>query len=698
MNLNKNFQPIQCTSSDDINITQNGEILSRRFEDIYFFPKKGAEETDHTFLNGNNIPKRWEDEFLYQKNNDFFIIGETGFGTGLNFLCTWNKWRETTKNKKNNLKKSLYFISTELYPLTFSCLKKIISNYDPYPELSKELLKFYPDAIGGDYFLSFDDDKEWPVKLILLFGDSYTCLSRLENYSNFNNPFISKNTIEFDAWFLDGFSPNKNPKMWSTELLNIVSNLSKNKTTLATFSSARVVKKGLENAGFEVKKISGYGKKRDMITARLNPKKNHSKNEIKFRITEKCKESLSYCRNKNFSKKNKDIVIIGAGIAGCTMAYQLKKRGHNVTIIDRESDVAQKASGNLKAILYSKTSKERSSSADFYEASMNYAQQFYRRLHNKSLSEGLVGMIKLNESLDKNLLIKNNELRTRRNISKSEIKLVSGLDTKQDGIFYPYSGWLNPHDICNYLLTSLDIDIITNSTVVDLERSDNKWIIKTDKNQFNCDTVVISCGYTSSKFDPINWLNIKPIRGQTTHLPTSEHLQNLKTVLCYSGYITPASNMIHEVGSSYNLDNLEEDINAFDNDENINKLLTCFENDSLIKKEIIEKKEVNIMSGYTSIRATTPDYMPIIGPISEKSTYIDEYKNLNNMRNENISGITHIKDLYINTGFGSNGFTTSPLASEIIISYIEGTPMPISEPIRRAISPNRFLYREQKRK
>ena len=77
---------------------------------------------------------------------------------------------------------------------------------------------------------------------------------------------------------------------------------------------------------------------------------------------------------------------------------------------------------------------------------------------------------------------------------------------------------------------------------------------------------------------------------------------------------------------------------------------------------------------------------------------IDEYKNLNNMRNENISGITHIKNLYINTGFGSNGFTTSPLASEIIISYIEGTPMPISEPIRRAISPNRFLYREQKRK
>ena len=79
-----------------------------------------------------------------------------------------------------------------------------------------------------------------------------------------------------------------------------------------------------------------------MITARLNPKKNHSKNEIKFRITEKCKESLSYCRNKNFSKKNKDIVIIGAGIAGCTMAYQLKKRGHNVTIIDKESGVAQK--------------------------------------------------------------------------------------------------------------------------------------------------------------------------------------------------------------------------------------------------------------------------------------------------------------------------------------------------------------------
>ena len=696
MNLNKNFQPIECTKIEDIKISDSGEIISKNFNDIYFYPNKGSEETEHTFINGNNITRRWREKLIDQSGNDYFVIGETGFGSGLNFLCTWNRWRQFSKNEATS-KKTLYYISTELYPPTYECLKKIIMSYNPFPELSKELLKIYPDAIGGDYLLNFDHEKECSIKLILLFGESEACLSRLENYPDIETQSICSKTIKFDAWYLDGFSPKKNPKMWTTQLLQLIARYSYKGTTLATYSSAREVKDKLKDVGFKTSKIKGYGKKREMISAYFSTHDNIFINKNKFKLSENLKASLCYKRNKETKIKNKEIIIIGAGIAGCTAAYLLKKSGHKIKLIDNEKDVAQKASGNLKAILYSRTAKERSASSDFYEASMHFAQQFYRGLDNGSFCDGLTGMIKLNEELNKDLSNRSNELRSRKNIKPHEMKKLSGLDINKSGIFYPDSGWLHPFEICNYLSNYSDIEIIKNNMVTDIFRENERWAVKTPHSKFAGDTVIICCGHTTNKFKLINWLKIKPIRGQTTHLPTSKEINKLKTVLCYEGYITPSSNMCHDLGSSYNINDLNENLSVLDQKENINKLLKCFDKDTSIYKEIIGLSDINSLSGDTGIRSTTTDYMPIVGPISNKSIFLDELKHINKLNQNEIKGVSLIKDLYINTGFGSNGFTTSPLCSEILVSYIDGTPMPVSETIRRSISPNRFLYREQKR-
>ena len=179
MSLANHNQAINCTSSQQLSVDDNGGLRSCRFDDIYYYAGQGAEECEHVFLNGNQLEARW------QKDSDskHFVIAETGFGTGLNFLACWDLWRKVySEPDSNRASKTLYFYTTELYPLTRAALEKSIAHYNPYPQLAEALVNQYPDPIGGEYLLSFDSDTQHPVKLIILLGDATECLSRLEHY------------------------------------------------------------------------------------------------------------------------------------------------------------------------------------------------------------------------------------------------------------------------------------------------------------------------------------------------------------------------------------------------------------------------------------------------------------------------------------------------------------------------------------
>jgi tRNA 5-methylaminomethyl-2-thiouridine biosynthesis bifunctional protein len=256
---------------------------SMRFDDHYYSLINGLEESRHVFIQGNALLERWKK----LSNNETFYIMETGFGSGLNFLATQQLWQtylekssqhSTQQDIRTNNK--LHYISIEAYPLTTVQLTKSLANWAPkLPKLTETLIKLYPSLIAGRHDLTFEADN---VQLTLLFGDIKEQLPLIEHQD-----FKSHNNAEtgfIDAWFLDGFSPSKNPDMWQSNLYQQMYRLSVAKATVATYTVAGIVRRGLTEAGFTVSKKPGFGTKRDMLFAQLTTSKNLTGRELNHRI------------------------------------------------------------------------------------------------------------------------------------------------------------------------------------------------------------------------------------------------------------------------------------------------------------------------------------------------------------------------------------------------------------------------------
>jgi len=215
--------------------------FSAQYQDIYFYTDNVLLETEYVFLQGNDLPARWQ-----QPDIKTFTIAETGFGTGLNFLSAAKLWLETAPKQA-----TLHFISVEKHPLTLKDITSALELWPDLTELSTPLLAKYPVLINEQTVSLYDGN----VQLTLLIGDATEQLNRITNKA--------------DAWFLDGFSPTKNPEMWQTALFEQIAMHSHVATTFATFTSAGMVRRGLSQAGFKVSKRAGFGKKREMIYGQL---------------------------------------------------------------------------------------------------------------------------------------------------------------------------------------------------------------------------------------------------------------------------------------------------------------------------------------------------------------------------------------------------------------------------------------------
>jgi len=230
------------------NITwQNNQPYSQQFNDVYFSSENGILETEYVFLAGNQLSDRWQ-----SLNCSHFTIIETGFGTGLNFLCAAKLWLKTAPSEA-----ILHFISIEKHPLSSQNLMRALVLWPSLSVVSKPLIDAYTQ-INLSFFPQLITIKLLKnIELNLFIDDVSDCLHNIH--------------YQADAWFLDGFAPSKNPDMWQKSLFNQMARLSHANTTFATFTSAGTVKRGLIEAGYIVKKQAGFGKKREMLIGQFNP-------------------------------------------------------------------------------------------------------------------------------------------------------------------------------------------------------------------------------------------------------------------------------------------------------------------------------------------------------------------------------------------------------------------------------------------
>ena len=275
----------QCPPAQ-LDWSRPGTPAATDFGDIYFSTDGGLDETRKVFLDGCGLPENWQDKTR-------FTIAELGFGSGLNFLAAWQLWAQTAQPHQR-----LHFVSIEKFPFDSKQIRRALSAWPELANYSQPLIRDWPGRVKGLHRLNFG-----AVTLTLVHEDVETAFSQLDN-------------LKADAWFLDGFSPSGNPAMWSEAVMKAVAKACAPNARLASFSVAGTVRTALKNAGFEVRKRPGFGRKRHRLEAMFTGTAQPTLRQIDHAL------------------------IVGAGIAGRSLAKALHARQIKFDIFDNAAHPA----------------------------------------------------------------------------------------------------------------------------------------------------------------------------------------------------------------------------------------------------------------------------------------------------------------------------------------------------------------------
>lgn len=647
---------------------ENSGPRSKRYDDVYFSTEGGIEESEYVFLRGNGLPERWENH-----DADVFCIIEAGFGTGLNFLVTWDLWRRQSQTRPR-----LHYISVEKHPLKKTDLSRALLNWPSLADLAVQLEEGYPEPIHGQHRLTLEDGR---LILDLWWEDVEDALVDLA--SGEHRPA--------DAWYLDGFSPDRNAKMWNERLYGAMGAASRPNATFSTFTAATQVRRGLSGAGFTVTRNTGFGSKRECLKGITdNPLPALKVNQTPWDL------KRTQCKNPT------SVIVLGAGLAGCTTAKALAQRGMDVSLIEAEQ-VASGGSGNNQGILYTRLSTRHSPLSDFALQSFCFSHHFYKDLLStgaltEEVDGSLCGSFHQHKNTSemsalKEVLIQAPELA--QVLDCVTASNITGVNQTSAGYWFPKSGWMHPGAVCKALINHPRITLIESAGSVDLQPCTEGWQAVAGKDPIStADCAVIATGTSACEHPALTWLPGQFIRGQTTQLTTNETFSELAAGLCHTGYISPARHGSHCIGATFDLKDDDRGVRVADHQRNLDALALAIPQ----WESAIAKIDPGSLTGRVAYRFATPDYLPIVGAVPEQDTFLHTYAGLRkNAKALVVEQGNYMPGLFVSVGHGSRGLTSTPLAAQMLASEICGEAPPVSRELKRALAPARFLIRNLRR-
>lgn len=559
---------------------------SKQFDDIYFSKENGLEESRFVFLRGNNLEDRL-------KEKETFTVAETGFGTGLNFLALLDLIEKTNPNV------SLRYISYEQYPLDKPTIREALSPWkDIFGSKIEEYLNVYPMQVEG-FHTEYITPK---VKLTLAFGDINEMLPRTQNMS-------------IDAWFLDGFTPSKNPEMWTDVVFENMARLSSGQASFATFTSAGFVKRGLQAAGFIVEKTEGFSRKRERLVGAWEG------------------EGIQV------NPLPKSVAVIGGGLAGCAAGYWLSKEGIDVTLFEKDGVLASGASGNPIGMVNPRFYKIPSAQGHFYMSGYADAVATYKNLSDRHdigfVSCGALHLCTTDEKNERfSGLVDNWKLpeSVTKFVGKKEASKLAGIKLEHSALYLEQSCMVNPAKLCRAMCD--DVDVRLNATTQAIEKTDKGWSV--DGEVF--EAVILAYGAGFKNFNTLDKEQLQTVRGQLSFAKSNDLTQNIKASIHYGGYISPQTDGVHAIGATFQpwLDNEE----AMDEDDlyNLEKLEDAVP--SL-------KNKIEIFDARASLRVASKHRFPVFGEMQE--------------------------GLYYSLAHGSHGLSTVLKTAKLLINPLEKT-------------------------
>ena len=566
----------------------------------------------------------------------------------------------------------LHFISVEKYPLTQADLRKALAAWPELAPLSQPLIDQWPLPVSGCHRLLFADGR---IRLDLWFGDIKEMLPQVPHPA----------TGLVDAWYLDGFSPAKNPEMWTQDLFDDLARLARPDATLSTFTCAGFVRRGLIAAGFAMKKVKGHGSKREMLAG--------------VREGKVPQQSIApwYARPAG---REGEVLIIGGGIASAMTALSLVERGRHVTLLCEDGEPASGASGNRQGALYPLLNGEHDALSRFYSLAFGFARNRLLALaKHHPVAFSLCGVTQLgydDKSAAKLAKMSQGPFppELMHPLSAAEVEQVVGLPCDADGVSYPLGGWLCPADLTRAAIREAQasgrLEVVFNAAATHIAEQDGGWRVESrDGRQWRAPNLVVAAGHQLPALLPFAELPLYPVRGQVSHVPTTAGLSQLKTVLCYDGYLTPAHNGAHCIGASYGRNQTDLAYRADEQEQNRARLQAC-----VPQQRWPAEVDVSGAQARVGVRCASRDHLPVAGPVARLAALADHDVNA---PADQQSALPLHAGLYVLGALGSRGLCSAPLCGELVASEICGDPLPLAADLLEALHPARYWVRRLRR-
>lgn len=601
------------------------------FDDVYFSRRGGLAESEAVFLAGTGLPEAWQ-------KRDRFALCELGFGTGLNVLAVWRAWKLARKPHAH-----LHISSIEAYPLAKADAARALAQFPEVADLAGKLLSRWPVRAYGVQRLWFPEDG---LSLTLHIGESEAVLAGL--------------TGAFDAWFLDGFAPSRNPSMWSSETLRHVARLSAPGARLASFTVAGDVRRGLSAAGFAVEKKPGFGAKRERLEA------------VYAGAAASAPSASLYPYAPSHPKR---VAVLGAGIAGASVAHALTRRGVEAIVLDAARDLGAGASGNPAALVMPRLDRG-GPLREFYLAAYLDAVATYEAL-------GVFDTCGIEQRTDVGDVAMADLLADPPLPSDWLSALPSG------AAVHPRAGLVRPRAAVEAMLAGARV--ILESPVEAIEHAEDGWLLRAPDQRalVKADAVVIACGAALARFAPASFLPIALSRGQVEWGEGA----TLARALVQSNYVAPFDGGVL-FGATFDQVEAPDEVEADDASRrhNLDAL-------AVLAPEIAADVKHETLKSRARLRATTPDRAPIAGLLPDADKWLAQYEPLAHGRKieTELAPPAHA-GVYVIGGLGARGFTLAPLLGEIIAGEMCAEPSLLPQIARDAIHPARFLHRALKRR
>jgi len=690
-------------------VLKGGIPFNPEFDDIYFNADDPIGQSEYVF---NSV----FDE-IWSKKSEFNVL-ETGFGAGLNFLCAFKRFKNTDK--------FLNFVSIEKTPIAKEDLAKIYANFSELADVSGELLDAYPPLICGFHRLNLAPN----VTLTLCFGDVAEVLDEL--------------SFNADAVFMDGFAPAKNEAMWSELVCAKIANLCSLSAAVCTYSASGALKRALQNSGFEVNLLKGYGKKREMLRAKFTGER-QAEGEIWFSRFDPAATIAP-----------KTALVIGGGVAGCVCAFKLRERGLDVTIAEKRSDIALNGSGNHCGILMPLITKPTVNLGRMHMNAFLQAARFYGQNLGAQEIEfcGATDYAYEQKTLER--------FYEWREFDADNGVFELKFEDEPYASAFIFSGTkARPRKMCK--AASAGIKTLLNCEFEGFETLEGGAVRAhfKDGRSIDVDVLVLAIGSESMELFANYDIRLSSVRGQVTHI---EPAVWTSAPFSAKGYVCPPADGVQVIGATYDrnlfldesrssddeknladvaefLDgkfaknerlNLsgEQDLNlTTDPDgvaENLNRLeasrndiklskntdlcaktagnptqaqdalnLTVPVNNSNIAAKI--PQNIQIIGSKVGYRSYSGDRFPLIGRLYDEDFYKDGYKSLLWTKGKSNPHPKYVPNVYASTAHGSRGLCTAVLGAELICDLVFDRPLCIEKSLFDELHLARFLVRKLKK-